>query len=461
MKKLLLSLALTVTSSLSFAADKPKNIILMVGDGMGTPYTSAYRYYMDNPDTTKVENTVFDELLVGTASTYAIGTQKDHNLNTYVTDSAASATAYSTGYKTYNQAVALDVNDKPLQTIMEKAKAIGKTTGLVVLSQINHATPASFVAHNTYRYNYNDIADQFYDNRVNGQFVADLMLGGGTDYFIRPDRNIVQQFIDSGYHYSDDLSKLNDIKKLPALGLYSKAGMSYAIDSQQKYRLKTMVEKAISLLENADKGYFLLVEGSLIDWCGHNNDVACAMHEMDDFAKALSYLKHYVESRSDTLLVATADHNTGGFSIGADDIYAWKPQLLKDVNSSLLRTAELIQEGGQVAKMWMENINLPITPKQLTGIATVRQKARAYIREQEKKQPNADAKQKAKIRADGIKIINLYLAEIVNKVTHTGWTSTGHTGGDVQVFAAGNGKTLFHGYQNNIDIGQKLINLIK
>ena len=164
----------------SLAENTPKNIIMVVGDGMGPAYTSAYRYYNDDPSTPEIEQTVFDRNFIGSSSTYP------DPESGYITDSAASATALSTGIKTYNNAIGLDINRQPIETVLEYAKQTGKKTGVVVTVQINHATPASYLAHNTHRYNYNAIADSYIDDGIK----ADLYLGGGWEYFIRKDRNL-------------------------------------------------------------------------------------------------------------------------------------------------------------------------------------------------------------------------------------------------------------------------------
>ena len=138
--KQLATLFLAVLSHSTLAANTPKNIIMMVGDGMGPAYTTAYRMYADDPSTPEIEETVFDRLLVGMASTHPdMGSG-------YVTDSAAGATALSTGVKTYNGAIGVDANKKPVQTVLELAKTQGRKTGVAVTSQINHATPASFIS---------------------------------------------------------------------------------------------------------------------------------------------------------------------------------------------------------------------------------------------------------------------------------------------------------------------------
>ncbi|MYL60966.1 alkaline phosphatase, partial [Virgibacillus halodenitrificans] len=136
---------------------KVKNVIVMVGDGMGPSYPTAYRYMKDDPSTPQMEKTVFDKHLVGMATTYADDPEEN------ITDSAAAATSMSAGIKTYNGAIAVDTERNEVETVLEAAKKQGKSTGLVATSQINHATPAAFGAHDESRSNYNEIADDYFD----------------------------------------------------------------------------------------------------------------------------------------------------------------------------------------------------------------------------------------------------------------------------------------------------------
>ena len=169
---------------ISSAPSKPKNMIIMIGDGMGPSYTTAYRYYKNNPETEEIEQTVFDRLLVGMSSTYPAP------VSGYVTDSAASATALSTGFKTYNGAIAVDLDKQPLTTIMEMAKQVGLSTGVAVSRQVNHATPAAFLAHNEHRRKYVQIAEGYLDSD------ADVILGGGQKYF---SDELLSEFTAKGY----------------------------------------------------------------------------------------------------------------------------------------------------------------------------------------------------------------------------------------------------------------------
>ena len=181
--------------------NSPRNIIMVIADGMGPAYTTSYRYFNDDPLTEHIEDTVFDRLLVGSASTYPA------RISGLVTDSAAGATALATGFKTYNGAIALDVDKNSVETVLEFAKKQGKKTGVVVTSQINHATPASYLTHNENRKNYNEIADSYLDNTIK----ADVYLGGGWKYFLRDDRNLIDEFKASGFQYIDNYNLLNSL----------------------------------------------------------------------------------------------------------------------------------------------------------------------------------------------------------------------------------------------------------
>lgn len=194
--------------------DTPKNIIMVIADGMGPAYTTAYRYFKDDPSTVEVEKTIFDKYLLGSISTYP------DKVSGYVTDSAAGATALASGIKTYNGAIGTDVNKNKVTSVLEVARRKGKKIGVVVTSAINHATPASYLAHNEYRKNYHAIADSYIDDKINSQPKMDIILGGRKQYFLRNDRNIIDEFIKYGFHYIDDYKQLSTLKRINPLLAY-------------------------------------------------------------------------------------------------------------------------------------------------------------------------------------------------------------------------------------------------
>lgn len=428
MKKQLSLLALLCSATGAYADSAPKNIIYMIGDGMGPAYTTAYRYFKDDSNTKAIESTVFDTILTGMAHTYP----DDH---TYVTDSAASATALSSGHKSYNGAIGVDTNKKPVKTMLEIAKERGMTTALVATLQINHATPASFAAHNESRGNYDEIANDYIDNKIAGKLPVDLMLGGGTKYFIREDRNLIEEFKAAGYQYSDDINNLGQITQLPAIGLYAEKGLPYAIDEHPN-RLARLTTKTLDLLDGQNKeGFFVMIEGSQIDWCGHANDIACAMAEMDDFAKSVEKAKAYVDKNQDTILIVTADHSTGGLTLGAHGQYKWDTEIVKGVKASAGKLTSLLMDASDLKAVWSANTNIEFSAEHQIKL------------EQAKKM--------------GKKPLNLAIKSIINDASFTGWTTGGHTAVDVQVFAYGKGSEQFTGSQNNTDIADKLIAFIE
>lgn len=438
MKKSLIAASVFLSTSAVANIDAPKNIIYMIGDGMGPAYTTAYRYYMDNPNTKTVEPTIFDELFVGLART-------SPDDDTVVTDSAAGATALATATKSYNGAIAVDPQKQPLTTMLQIAKSKGFTTALVATSQINHATPASFAAHNEYRRNYNEIADDYIDVKVNGQLAVDLLLGGGYQYFIREDRNLINEFKEAGYVYQDDFDKLKTIETLPAIGLFKETAFAYAID-QYPNRLSKMTEKTLSLLDkNKDKGFFVMLEGSQIDWCGHANDIACAMAEMKDFANAIEKAKFYVDNNPDTLLVVTADHSTGGLTLGANGHYSWHTDVIKGVKASVSKIAKALINTNDVSETWQAKTAISLNKAEVSTLVDKVKDAKRDKSEEETKKENLVA----------------YINQLINDKSNTGWTTSGHTAIDVPILAYGSGSEAFKGHFDNTEIASKLINYIK
>ncbi|MDX1676292.1 alkaline phosphatase [Arsukibacterium sp.] len=431
MRTAVLSLAIaSLLPVVSVAA--PKNIIYMIGDGMGPSYVAAYRYYQHNPADATVANTVYDDLLTGMASTYP-------DDETLVTDSAAAATALATGIKSFNGAIAVNRQHIPIGTMMQLAKRLGKANGIVASSQVNHATPAAFLAHSSSRRNMNDIADMYLDYRINGKPVADLIFGGGTDYFVRDDRNLVQGFTELGYQYTDDYRQLSTLTRLPAMALLAESGLPAVLNSDNDGMLAPLTEKALQLLSPAKQGFVLMVEGSQIDWCGHDNDIACAMAEMNDFAKAISVARAYVDANPDTLLIVTADHETGGLSLGAHGVYQWRPDVIKKVKATgreIVKQLQQLQDPQQISERYTALTGITLEQAQLQLLLSALQ--------------NTDDK-----------VARSQVLRFISDASFTGWTSGGHTAADVQVMAYGKNADEFKGFMDNTSIAKKLIRYIQ
>jgi alkaline phosphatase len=201
--------------------------------------------------------TVFYQYFVGTQSTYSFDTESN------ITDSAAAGPALSTGYKTYNGVLGMNIDKQTVPSFLKYAKFRGKSTGLVGTSQINHATLAAFAAHNESRNQYNEIADDYLDEKIDGKHKIDVMLGGGTSYFFRDDRNLVEEFVKNRFGYVTNLQELITNKNEKVLGLFAPIELSKQIDRDPTIpSLAQMTKAALQRLQQNPNGFFLLVEGS-------------------------------------------------------------------------------------------------------------------------------------------------------------------------------------------------------
>src|SRR5690606_31846436 len=217
--------------------------------------------------------------------------------------------ALATGVKSYNGAIGIDADKNPKQTLMELAREKGWSTGAVATVQVNHATPASFFTHHPSRNLYNDIADSYAQQVSEGGWSFDVLLGGGYSYFKRDDVNWLPELEQQGLQVVTELEQLDEVSASPVLGLFADKALPFAIDDRPG-RLADMTKHALRLLEQRSeetgKPFALMVEGSMIDWCGHANDIACAVHEMADFAAAVTVVRNYLAEHPNTLLVITA-----------------------------------------------------------------------------------------------------------------------------------------------------------
>ncbi|MFG6119938.1 alkaline phosphatase [Thalassobacillus sp. B23F22_16] len=408
-----------------------KNVIFLIGDGMGTSYTSAYRYLKDDPSTPYTENTAFDEDLIGMQETYSWDEEES------ITDSAAAATSMAAGIKTYNNAIAVDMEKNEVKTALELAKEKGKSTGLVATSQVNHATPASFGAHNESRHNYNDIADDYFDEKVNGEHKIDVILGGGTSYFDREDRNLTEEFQQDGFSYVDSREEMLNDDSEQVLGLFAPKGMDKMIDRTEDVpSLKEMTSSALDRLSKNKDGFFLMVEGSQIDWAGHDNDVVAAMSDMQDFEEAYQEAIEFAKKDKHTLVVTTADHSTGGMAMGRDGEYKWDPEPIKAAKRTPDFMAAEIADGADVEETLSSYIDLELTQEEIQSVK--------------------DAADKG----DTTEIDNA-IEHIFDVRSGTGWTTGGHTGEDVIVYGYGPQSDQFAGLHDNHEIGQKVMAVLE
>jgi len=273
---------------------KPPNIIMMIGDGMGLSAISSGMY--SNNNYTSLERSEY------------IGLLKTHSLDDLVTDSAASGTAMSSGVKTYNRTVGLDGNLSSVKSILEICRDRGYMTAIVATSTIVHATPASYYSKVKSRYQYDEIASQLSKSNIN------FFVGGGEKYFNdRVDgRNLINEMDD--YFFANSLESFKNINsnKIGYLTYYDEPVGKH---EGREPSLEDIAQITIQKLKSFDNPFFLLVEGSQIDWGGHDNDSEHLISEMLEFDKTIETVFNFADKDKNTLVVITADHETGGAAI--------------------------------------------------------------------------------------------------------------------------------------------------
>jgi alkaline phosphatase len=281
-----------------------KNIILLIGDGMGISQLAAARIKLLG-----ARGRLHMERMPvsGLVDTYSA--------NNLVTDSAAAGTAIATGFKTDNGKISIAPDGKRLPTIMEACIQVGKSTGLIVTSRVTHATPAVFAAHVKSRDNEAEIASQMIRTGVN------VILGGGKDYFVpstmrqskRQDRrNLLMEARQLGYQIIETAAALKEVSAKYVLGLFQ---MKSLTTKKPEPSLAEMTRKGIQLLNKNPQGFFLMVEGSQIDWECHDHKKKATIRQVRLFDEAVKVALHFALKSRETLVIVTADHETGGMAI--------------------------------------------------------------------------------------------------------------------------------------------------
>ncbi|MFQ5831620.1 MAG: alkaline phosphatase [Candidatus Thorarchaeota archaeon] len=301
-----LSLPVYSLSHSSSTFQPPSNnlsVILMIGDGMGFQQVKLARWVEVGKD---MNLTMETGLFSWSATTYSA--------NSPITDSAAAGTAISSGVKTYNGMIAMDTFGLPVQTILEIAQSMNKATGVITTTTVNHATPASFMTHVMSRTDYSEITRQIVEEAA-----VDVIMGGGNSSF---SSGQLATMMANGYTYVQNRVEFEQVTSGKVLGLFSHSGM----DTEQTRNLTTtpslaeMTNKSLEILSQDSDGFFLMVEGGQIDWGCHDNNKTYAALEAIAFNKAVNASLKYVQEHSNTILIVTADHETGGLLVVSDTL---------------------------------------------------------------------------------------------------------------------------------------------
>lgn len=408
-----------------------KNVIVMIPDGMSHPGVTLTRWVYNDGKPLHMDS-------------LASGLIKTHNADTAIADSAPAGTAMATGVKTQDKLVGVKpekatlpgstpvANDglNPTASILEAAKLEGKAVGIVATSEIQHATPADFSTHAVHRNLYTSIGEQ----QVYQQL--DVVLGGGSDYLL-PDpkqssdpkskqridgENMVSAIKSLGYQYVTNRTDFLNVKSGKLWGAFAPGAMSKdLVKPATEPSLAEMTQKSIELLSKNKKGFFLMVEGSQVDWAAHGNQTVGIISEIKAFDDAVGVALQYAKSNKDTLLIVATDHGNSGISIGDMSTTSTYPEHPVSYFTDVLKQAKITEEKA-ASLINAERTNVKEVMAQL-GIKDLTPDEEATI-------------VSAKGTKDGKTFDNSLneISKLVSKRAHIGYTTGGHTGEDVVLY---------------------------
>ena len=424
---------------------KPQNVVFFVADGCGPASFSLARDYQrvsGNGDTL-----FLDAFERGSVMTYSG--------NHRITDSAASATAYSCAIKTYNGAIGVDMDRQPVETILEAAEKAGYNTGLISTARITHATPAAFSSHVVDRSMEAQIADQQLEKGI------ELIMGGGTMYYLpkeagggRTDgKNLLDAAVSAGYTSVSNRNEMLAADTLPLIGLFTAGHMAYEIDrdTAEEPSIAEMTTKALELLDNAEKPFFIMIEAGRIDHAGHENDTAAHLHDILAYDEAMRAAVKFARLDEGTLVVGTSDHETGGLTLGAETNgkkgsgYAYDPLTLNAIDWSVNRFSKELR-----ASMARNDEVLPWMFKSIEehyGLSS-----EAFQNEVRK------IVQYRSVVGESAALVHLnhLLRDSTAAAARVGWSTGGHTAINVPMYAFGPGSEAFTGVMDNTEVGLAL-----
>ncbi|MGZ8209673.1 MAG: alkaline phosphatase [Burkholderiales bacterium] len=436
-------------------AAAPKNIIIMFGDGAAATQWEFGRYTSRELRSKPfaVTDVVFKTGVLGLLSV--------HSADSFVTDSAAAATAMSTGYKTNNGMAGVTPDGKPVRTVMEAARESGKRIGLVSTAALHDASPTAFSVHAKSRRDAQNIVDQYL------ALEPDVLMGGGRDFFLpkgkgggkRTDgKDIVAAFAGKGYHVAQDPDALRKATGPRLLGLFSDEDMDLELDRDAKVEPTTaeMTAAAIRVLErNSPNGFVLFVENENIDSAGHRNDIAGLMHALWAFDDALQIaLEFQRRTPGETLVIVTGDHETGGLSV----TYA-----LKDLTSTS-SSNRFSPAKAQLEMLGRIRISLDKAAELLGRKPTPELLDKVIAEHFPGFRLDSDLRA-AILGRQAIERTAYYLPQsalgrMIARQTGAYWGTAGHTTEPVPVGALGPGAAVFKGYMDNTDFAKALHKLI-
>ena len=441
------------------SAQTAKYVFYFIGDGMGVNQVNGTEMYLaEQEGRIGAKSLLFTTFPVASVATTFSATNS-------VTDSSAAGTALATGSKTYNGAIGMDDQKQPLQSVAAQAKAAGKKVGVATSVSVDHATPAAFYAYQPDRDMYYEIATDL------PKAGFDFYAGGG---FLKPTTTADKKEAPSifpiieaaGYTVARGLQEYQaKAAEAGKMVLIQKEGsapdcLPYAIDRQEgDLSLAEITQSAIDFLtKGKDKGFFLMVEGGKIDWACHGNDAATVFHEVVDMDNAIRVAyEFYKKHPKETLIVVTADHETGGLGLGTGP-YKLNLKVLDAQKQSQDELSRAITNLRRMRKVinWEEM-------KEFLGEKMGFWKELPLNWEQEKML--RDAYEDSFVKKHVVFEESLYAKteplavaakKVMSQLAYLGWCSGGHSAGYVPVYAIGAGSKLFMGKMDNTDIPKRI-----
>lgn len=423
----------------------PTNVVFFISDGCGpASFGLARQFQLDVEGVPKLHLDGYER---GSVITIPDSSR--------VTDSASSATAYACAVKTLNGRIAIDSKGESVETVLEMAERAGYATGLISTARITHATPAAFSSHVISRNMEAEIASQQITKGI------ELFLGGGKGYYTptedggwRTDgRNVLEEAVSQGYARVDNKQALMNADSLPLIGLFTDSHMAYEIDRDPNVEpsLADMTTKALELLSESGKPFFIMIEAGRIDHAGHGNDPAAHLRDVLAYDEAWEAAIDFASADGSTLVVGTSDHETGGLTLGgeydgqAGSGYAYDPTALAAVNTSLekLRSDLPALAGGNtpdravLERIFAERLNLQADNQSAAMVAWL------------------DV-----VRLHGLDSALVTLQRVgsidTSRPARVGWSTGGHTAVNVPIFAFGPGSEIFGGVMDNTEVGEAL-----
>ncbi|MCL2815099.1 MAG: alkaline phosphatase [Oscillospiraceae bacterium] len=453
-----------------------KNIIVMIPDGMSIDGVALSRWYKSyDAKTGNIDTSVtlaMDELASGLVRTY----WSDGKTIGAIVDSAPAATAMASGIKTFDKFVGMTPESTPVATIIEAAQLIGKSTGIVVTCNVQHATPAAYTSHYNDRSRYDIIGEQ---QAYNG---LDVVLGGGSMYLGLPYRkdneNIINEIKMLDYNYVTTRNEMNEVTEGKLWGMFADDAMAYDFDRAENAAdepsLAEMTAKAIELLSQNENGFFLMVEGSKVDWTAHANDPIGLISDILAFDEAVKVALDYAKANQDTMLLIMTDHGNGGITIGNYDTDASYSKDPVGKFIAPLKKAKLTGEG-VAFKFGADRINAlnamkalndidddadeeeKLTAAEIKEITAKFKEERAIIVKAMKDYYGMDdltEEEITAIMATPNGSMNYTVGPMISKRAYLGWTTTGHTGEEVNLYTYLPDDLCITGTIDNTDIAK-------